>query len=132
LKGWAKFKPPLRAEDQRLPDFLSGRLLQQSRLDAKAKRFEAIEWSGEPSGELVNLRDRFEQRDKSSRLRGDKSAQDSLGPFDEDIPALIVPFPFLPTDKPQSGNPLPSGFTIIKLDLNYLQRQFIPSLIQRK
>jgi hypothetical protein len=29
LKGRAKFKPPLRAEDQRLPDFLSRRLLQK-------------------------------------------------------------------------------------------------------
>ena len=100
-----------------------------SRLDAKAKRFELTEWSGE----FMNLRDRFE-RDESSRLRAVKSDQNSLEPFAEDIPALIVPFPFVPTQKPQSTetHQFPSpGFTIIKLDLNYMQREFIPSLIQR-
>jgi signal transduction histidine kinase len=99
-----------------------------SHLNAHAKRFELTEWSGE----LMNLRDRFERRSESTRSVVEASAQDSLEPFAEDIPALIVPFPFLPTNKTQSGNPpLPSGFTIIKLDLNYLQREFIPSLIQR-
>lgn len=99
-----------------------------SHLNANAKRFELTEWSGE----FVNLRDRFERRSESAHLRGEASAQNWLESFTEDIPALIIPFPFLPADKPQSGNPpLPSGFTIIKLDLNYLQHEFIPSLIQR-
>jgi signal transduction histidine kinase len=99
-----------------------------SRLNSKANKFELTEWSGD----LVNFPDRFEQRDRSSRLRVEASAQDSLEPFAEDIPALIIPFPLLPTNKTQSGNPPhPPGFTIIKLDLNYLQREFIPSLIQR-
>jgi signal transduction histidine kinase len=98
-----------------------------SRLNAQAGRFELTEWSGE----LMNLRDRFERRD-DSRLNVETSGQNALEPFAEDTPALIVPFPFVPTDKSQGGNPaLPSGFTIIKLDLNYLQREFIPSLIQR-
>jgi len=99
-----------------------------SHLNANAKRFEFTGWSGE----FANLRDRFERRSESGQLGGDASAQNSLEPFAEDIPGLIIPFPFLPTDKPQGGNPpLPSGFTVIKLDLNYLQREFIPSLIQR-
>ena len=80
----------------------------------------------------MNLHDRFEQRAESSRLGVEASGQNLLEPFAEDIPALVVPFPFLPTHKPPSGNPpLHSGFTIIKLDLNYLQHEFIPSLIQR-
>ena len=99
-----------------------------SRLNAKARRFELTEWPGE----LMNLRDRFGQKDESSRLNVETSGQNLLEPFVEETPALIVPFPFLSTDKSQGGNPaLPSGFTIIKLDLNYLQREFIPSLIQR-
>jgi signal transduction histidine kinase len=99
-----------------------------SRLNAKAKQFELTDWSGE----LMNLRDRFALRDESSRLSAEAPGQNSLEPFAEDIPGLIIPFLFSPADKTQSGNPaLPSGFTIIKLDLNYLQREFIPSLIQR-
>ena len=108
-----------------------------SRLNAKAGRFELTEWSGE----FMNLRDRFE----SSRLRGEGSAQNSLEPVAEEIPALIVSFPLVPTRKPEGqvespagqgrsgakSPPLPPGFTIIKLDLNYLQHEFIPSLIQR-
>lgn len=99
-----------------------------SRLNAKAKRFELIDWSGE----LMNLRDRFGVREEGSRLSDKAPGQNSLEPFAENIPGLIIPFPFLPTDKPPGGkSSLPSGFTIIKLDLNYLQREFIPSLIQR-
>jgi signal transduction histidine kinase len=99
-----------------------------SRLNAQARRFELTEWSGE----LMNLRDRFGQKDESSRLNVETSEQNLLEPFAEDIPALVVPFPFSPTDKSQSGTlSLPPGFTIIKIDLNYLQREFIPSLIQR-
>jgi signal transduction histidine kinase len=99
-----------------------------SRLNVQARRFELTEWSDE----FVNLRDRFGQEDESSRLNVETSGQNLLEPFAEDIPALIVPFPFSPTDKPQSANlQLPSGFTIIKLDLNYLQHEFIPALIQR-
>ena len=99
-----------------------------ARLDAKAKRFELTDWSGE----FMNLRDRFERRDESSRASVAAPGQDVLEPFAEDIPALIVPFPFSPTESPPGGNPpRPAGFTIIKLDLNYLQREFIPSLVQR-
>jgi signal transduction histidine kinase len=95
-----------------------------SRVNAKTKRFELTEWSGE----FANLRDRFALRDERSQA----PKKDPLEPFAEDIPALIVPFPLLPSDKPQSKNPqFPSGFTIIKLDLDYLQRGFIPSLIRR-
>src|SRR5437763_3830568 len=100
---------------------------QLSRLNTQAKRFELTEWPGE----LMNLRDRLGHKDEGSRLKVETSGQNLLEPFAEEIPALIVPFP-LPIDKSQAGSPaLPSGFTIIKLDLNYLQREFIPLLIQR-
>lgn len=104
-----------------------------SRLNAQAKRLETIEGSGPWSGELASLRDRFS-------LGG----EGSLESFAEDIPALIVPFPVASTPKTQSqassagqspsgakSPPLPSGYTVIKLDLNYMQREFIPSLIKR-
>lgn len=94
-----------------------------TRLDANTKRFESTEWAGE----LMNLRNRFERKDE----RAATSGQDLLEPFAEDIPALIVPFPLSPTESSTGNPPRPSGFTIIKLDLNYLQREFIPSLIQR-
>ena len=98
-----------------------------SRLNVQARRFELTEWSTEFS----NLVDRLEQKGKSSGLTVAVSGQNLLEPIAEDIPALIVPFPISPTDKPPSGNPpLPSGFTIIKLDLNYVQREFITSFIQ--
>src|SRR2546425_1777015 len=99
-----------------------------SHLNAKTKRLELTEWSGE----LLNLVNRFDRRDDgSSHLN--TSAQDSIESFAEEIPALIVPFPLVPTQKPQQSqdSPLPPGFTIIKLDLNYIQREFIPSLLRR-
>jgi signal transduction histidine kinase len=111
-----------------------------SRLDAKAGRFEMIDWSGD----LAKLRQRFDRRDENSSSIDPMSVQTPLESFAEDIPALIVPFPPLPTDQPQSqagsqagpgGNVQllvrPSGFTIIKLDLNYMQHEFIPALIKR-
>jgi len=99
-----------------------------SRLNVQGKRFELTEWSIEFS----NLVDRLAQKGKSFGLTVAASGQNLLEPLAEDIPALIVPFPISSTDKPPNGEPPhPSGFTIIKLDLNYLQREFIPSLIQR-
>lgn len=109
-----------------------------SRLDAKAGRLEPIDWSGEPA----NWRERFDWLDESSS--SGIAAQTPLESYAEDIPALIVPFPPQPTDKPlsqttsparQSGSvqglTRPSGFTIIKLNLNYMQHEFIPALIKR-
>src|SRR2546429_1757432 len=94
-----------------------------TRLDAKTNRLEWAEWSGE----FKDLRGQFERTDETSRLGTATTGQGQLEPFTEDLPALIVPFPFSPTEK----LPRPSGFTIIKLDLNYLEREFIPSMIQR-
>jgi signal transduction histidine kinase len=107
-------------------------------LDAKAARLDPIDWSGE----AAHWRERFDWPDESSSLG--KTVQTPLESYAEDIPALIVPFPPLPNDKPQSqaGPPAspsgsvqrlrrPSGFTIIKLDVNYMQREFIPALIKR-
>jgi signal transduction histidine kinase len=98
-----------------------------SHLNAKTRQFELAGWSGE----LLNLRERFERRDGSSHLNS--SSQNSIESFAEEIPALIVPFPLVSTQKPQQSQdlPLPPGFTIIKLDLNYMQREFIPTLIKR-
>lgn len=100
-----------------------------SRLNAKTRRLELTEWSGE----FLNLRDRFEWPSGAAQsIRGGATTQHSLESFAEDIPGLIVPFPFLPTDKTTGGNaPPPPGFTIVKLDLNFIQSDFIPSLIQR-
>ena len=108
-----------------------------SHLNVSARRFELTEWSGE----FVNLRGRFE----SAHLRSEASAQNPIEPFAEEIPALIVPFPLVRTTKPPSSEgsspgparpddkstPLLPGFTIIKLNLSYLQQEFIPSLVQR-
>jgi signal transduction histidine kinase len=98
-----------------------------SRLNRSAKRFELTEWSGE----LLNLRDRFERQPESTQSGSEDSAKNLIEPFAEEIPALIIPFPLVPTQKAQSPSP-PPGFTVIKLDLNYLQREFIPLLIQRQ
>lgn len=95
-----------------------------SRLDAQAKRFESKEWSGE----FLKLRERFEQH--------------ALESFAEEIPALIIPFPPAPTQEEpsQAGSakvlhagspPPPPGFTLIKLNLNYIQREFVPLLLKR-
>jgi signal transduction histidine kinase len=99
-----------------------------SRLNLRTRRFELTEGAIEFS----NLVDWLAQKGKRSGSTVVVSGQNFLEPFAEDIPALIVPFPILPTDTPPGGDPpLPPGFTIIKLDLNYIQREFIPSLIQR-
>ncbi len=99
-----------------------------SRLDAQAKRFETVEWSGE----FQNWYDRFARRDDGAHLRAPSSAKTSLESFAEDIPALIIPLPPVPSEKQQApSRPLPPGFTIVKLDLNYIKQEFIPLLIQR-
>ena len=118
---------------------------QLSHLNANARRFEPIEWSGEWFGGLLNLRERFERRSESAQLSGPaSSAQTSLESFAEDIPGLIIPFPVVPNQKSQSPTaspagqprtdakspPPPPGFTIVKLNLNYMQRAFIPSLLR--
>lgn len=97
---------------------------QLSRLDGQAKRFESKEWSGD----LLKLRERFERH--------------SLESFAEEIPALIIPFPPAPTQEeltqtgsgkaiPAESPPSPPGFTLIKLNLNYIQHDFIPLLLKR-
>lgn len=99
-----------------------------SYLNANAKRLELTDWSGE----LVNLRDGFEKHYQNARSRGETSLPNSLESFAETVPALIIPFPSPPTGKAQPRNtPNPGGFTLIKLDLNYLQSEFIPSLMTR-
>ena len=104
-------------------------------LESEAKRFEAIEWSSPAAKDLLSLRERFERTaDSQFTLNPQRKSPESLV---EDVPALIVPFPPVPiqtsTTQPllSQGGPAPSSFTIIKLDLNYMQREFIPALMQR-
>ena len=98
------------------------------RLDAKSGRFEAVEWSGD----FASWYRRFARRDDGAHLATPSSEKTSLESFAEDIPALIIPFPTVTLNKPQNQSaPLPPGFTIVKLDLNYVQQEFIPSLIRR-
>lgn len=92
-----------------------------NRVNQQTKRLEATEWSSE----LASLRERFSG--PSSVLKS------PLASFAEDVPGLIIPFPSStpPVNAGDSDKPAPSGVTIIKLDLNYLQREFIPALLQR-
>jgi signal transduction histidine kinase len=96
-----------------------------SRLNADAGRFESAEW---PS-ELANLRDRFALTDGDDYSPSSRSPIESLA---EEVPALLVPFPLEPTQgQPNEGQLLlPPGFTVIKLNLSYMQREFIPSLMK--
>ena len=90
-------------------------------VNANAKRLDVVEWTGE----LGRMRDRFEKRSGSP-------AGTPLESFDEKIPALIVPIPTLETKGSKEDDLMrPAGFTVIQLDLNYLQREFIPSLVKR-
>lgn len=99
-----------------------------SQLDASAKKFNLMDWSGD----LAGLRERFERQYESARLRREIPPQSSFESFAADIPALIIPFPPLPTDKELNQSvPPPSGFTVITLNLEYMRREFIPSLIRR-
>lgn len=86
----------------------------------QAHHLESTEWTNE----FGISRDRFEKRSGVGIP--------PLESFDETIPALIVPIPSLGTnDSQEDESPRPAGFTILKLDLNYLQSEFIPSLIKR-
>lgn len=100
--------------------------LRLNRVNTNAGRVELAEWSGE----LAKLRDRFEQKNANAPTQPSRLTLESLS---EDVPALLIPFPLNPaqTPKTQGQPPLPPGFTIIKLDLSYIQREFIPALVKR-
>ncbi len=99
-------------------------LARLSHLNPVTKRLEHYEWTGENA----NLRAKFERGESAQA----KAGQPSFDSFAEDIPALIVPFPVEQNQKTQSaGTALrPPGFTVIKLDLGYMQREFIPALVK--
>jgi signal transduction histidine kinase len=96
---------------------------QPSRVDENGKRLIPTDWTGD----LAQLRDRFDR--KAAPQSGGRRSVES---FAEDVPALIVPFP-LGREEQAAGAPppLPPGFTVVKLDLNYLQQEFIPALVRR-
>jgi signal transduction histidine kinase len=99
-----------------------------SRLDVRSRRFEPVEWTGD----FANWHLRFARRDDGAHLTTSSSEKTSLESFAEDIPALIIPFPAVGVNKLQNQSaPLPPGFTIVKLDLNYIRHEFIPSLVRR-
>jgi signal transduction histidine kinase len=95
---------------------------QLKRVDLNSKSLVACEWPNE----LSRLRAAFA---RTGQVRGVASPQAMLESYAEDIPALIVPFP-LDTARTQ-GPPIHPGFTIIKLDLNYIRNEFIPLLVKR-
>lgn len=102
-------------------------------LNKESRRFESTEWSGE----LSSLRDHFVGGDETRSAR-------PLESFAEELPALVVPFPPATSQGAQSQSPqpvrvgvgaegpsLPPGFTVIKIDANYLKLEFIPLLLER-
>lgn len=100
------------------------------RFNKETNQFESAEWTGD----LSSVRDRFERKETGSHR--------PLESFAEELPALVVPFPPATTLEPQSNSSqpmrlgagpasLPPGFTIIRIDQNYLQHEFIPLLLER-
>lgn len=85
------------------------------RVDLQTKRLESAEWSGA----LASWRERFVPSANVDPMR-----QALLESFAEDIPALIIPLP-------AEANAASPGFTIVKLNLDYIQRELIPALAQR-
>lgn len=83
------------------------------RVVLQTRRLETVEWSGEQA----SWRERFEP---SANV--DPTRQTFLESFAEDIPALIIPLP-AEVESP--------GFTIVKLNRDYIQRELIPALAQR-
>jgi signal transduction histidine kinase len=126
LEHWNTTAPyPRLISDLFLVDYDEEARPRLKRFNSSAKQFELSDWSGEPS-----LRERFERRIRQTPLEGETTRQSSLDSFAEDIPGLIIPFPVI-SDNPGETPSLPSGFTVVKLDLDYLKREFIPTLAKR-
>ena len=67
---------------------------------------------------------------KTLLRRFEKTHELPLDSFDEELMALIVPIPNLKTDQPNT--PASSrSFTVASIDVDYLKKEFIPSLIRR-
>lgn len=92
-----------------------------NRVDPQTRRLVPTDWSGE----LSTLRERFAAR--SLEPGADNSKATNLQSFADDVPALIIPLQ-TPTDQQIQS---PPGFTVVKLDLDYLQNEFIPELTKR-
>ena len=87
-----------------------------------------LESTGDSQG-LERLRTRFGIRSEPGNSKNAVPATGFVESFAEDIPALIVP---LPAANDAAGEAIrPPGFTVLMLDEEYLQDEFIPSLIQR-
>ncbi|HEX8650563.1 MAG TPA: HAMP domain-containing sensor histidine kinase [Pyrinomonadaceae bacterium] len=103
-----------------------------SRFNREASRFEPADWPAE----FASLRQRFEQEHRSYNSQDGADVEISLAPIAEEIPALVIPTvplaPFIPPDsgkmfKEVARPPIP-GYTILKLNQDYIRREFIPAL----
>ena len=109
--------------------------LRLSRFNREATRFEACDWPAEFAG----LRQRFEQENKSLASKTDQEIEISIVPIAEDIPALVIPVMppalFPPPEKAdvlhQIEHPSFPGYTVVKLNLDYIKQEFIPALAGR-
>jgi signal transduction histidine kinase len=109
--------------------------LQLSRFNREATRFEACDWPAEFAG----LRQRFEQENESLKSKTDLEMEISIVPIAEDIPALVIPVMPAPLFPPpekrdvfeQIERPSFPGYTIVKLNLDYIKQEFIPALTGR-
>jgi signal transduction histidine kinase len=118
LKQWNQTSPhPLLISDVFVIRYENdGKPLLQ-RVNPQTSQLEAVEWSGE----FAAWRERFMTRGAVDPIR-----QTFLESFADDIPALIIPLPALE----QSTASL-TGFTLIKLNSDYIQREYIPALVKR-
>ena len=102
------------------------------RFKREASAFEPADWPSEFAG----LRQRFEQEHLSYSSQPGSDVEISLAPVAEDIPALVIPTiplpPFLPPHRSKMfeeiDHPPFPGYTIVRLDLNYIKQEFIPAL----
>lgn len=106
-----------------------------SRFNREASAFESHEWPAE----FARLRERFEQGNRSYTSQPTAEIEIQLAPIAEEIPALVIPvMPLRPFQSPekdiafaQLGHPLFPGYTIVRLNLDYIRQEFIPALAGR-
>ncbi len=114
---------------------------QLMRFDPHTNRFEATQWPET----LSDFRQRLEHYRKASESAqkiiqnvqaknfGGALIQLSIGPIDENIPALLIPL--LPTTRPDNPGRLDlqndRPYRIVVLDLDYIKQEFIPELFNR-
>jgi signal transduction histidine kinase len=109
--------------------------LELSRFNREASAFEPHDWPTE----FAPLRERFEREHRSYTAQPTTEIEIQIVPIAEEIPALVIPvMPVPPFERPEKdkvfeeiARPLFPGYTILKLDLNYIRQEFIPALAGR-